>query len=141
MHTPLKVTERHRHSYDVFPDANRTQPFGSGATCAYNYLDLQIYNPTEVTYQLRVRVEEERLAGEWRADAPSMYNYEVYEKDHRIVLLPWGGYLRSNSIYRKKLNAEGKVVEDELVTSNDALMMYAPLLASHSESAGRDLEQ
>ncbi len=32
LHTPLSVTERHRHSYDVFPDSNRTQPFGSGAT-------------------------------------------------------------------------------------------------------------
>jgi hypothetical protein len=29
---PLKVTERWRHTHDVFPDANRTQPFGSGAT-------------------------------------------------------------------------------------------------------------
>lgn len=30
LHTPLTVTERYRHSHDVFPDANRTQPFGSG---------------------------------------------------------------------------------------------------------------
>ena len=33
LHTPLTVTERWRHGYDVFPDSNRTQPFGSGATC------------------------------------------------------------------------------------------------------------
>ena len=33
LHTPLTVTERYRHSHDVFPDSNRTQPFGSGATC------------------------------------------------------------------------------------------------------------
>jgi len=25
------------HGYDVFPDSDRTQPFGSGATCFYNY--------------------------------------------------------------------------------------------------------
>ena len=31
LHTPLEVKERHRHGYDVFPDSNRTQPFGSGA--------------------------------------------------------------------------------------------------------------
>ena len=31
LHTPLTVTERYRHSYDVFPDANREQPFGSGS--------------------------------------------------------------------------------------------------------------
>lgn len=39
LHTPLTITERYRHSYDVFPDLKRQQPFGSGATCAYNYLD------------------------------------------------------------------------------------------------------
>lgn len=33
VHTPLTVAERWRHSYDVFPDRQRTQPFGSGATC------------------------------------------------------------------------------------------------------------
>lgn len=42
LHTPLTVTERHRHGYDVFPDAERTIPFGSGATCFYNYGDLMI---------------------------------------------------------------------------------------------------
>ena len=44
LHTPLTVTERWRHGYDVFPDSNRTQPFGSGATCFYNYMDLMVRN-------------------------------------------------------------------------------------------------
>ena len=35
LHTPLTVVERYRHSYDVFPDSGRTQPFGSGAPCDY----------------------------------------------------------------------------------------------------------
>jgi hypothetical protein len=37
IHTDLEVVERWRHGFDVFPDAGRTQPFASGATCAYNY--------------------------------------------------------------------------------------------------------
>ncbi len=57
LHTPLTVTERHRHSYDVFPDSKRSQPFGSGATCVYNYRDLQILNKTPNTYQLVVKIE------------------------------------------------------------------------------------
>ncbi len=44
--TDLTVTERWRHGFDVFPDSGRTQPFGSGATCAWNYIDLQIENRT-----------------------------------------------------------------------------------------------
>ncbi|MUT66445.1 VanW family protein [Paenibacillus sp. NEAU-GSW1] len=128
LHTPLTVTERHRHSYDVFPDASRTQPFGSGATCAYNYLDLQIVNETTDTYQLNVRVEEEMLVGEWRCSAPSRYRYDVYEKEHRIELRPWGGYIRSNRIHREVYAASGEMLEDQFVASNEAIMMYAPLL-------------
>lgn len=28
--TSLEIIECHRHGFDVFPDANRTHPFGSG---------------------------------------------------------------------------------------------------------------
>ena len=47
IHTELTIVERWRHGFDVFPDAGRTQPFASGATCAYNYIDLQIRNDTD----------------------------------------------------------------------------------------------
>ena len=43
LHTPLTIKERWRHSFDVFPDVNRTIPFACGATLAYNYIDLQLY--------------------------------------------------------------------------------------------------
>jgi len=82
LHTPLTVTERHRHSYDVFSDSGRTQPFGSGATCAYNYLDLQIKNETDRPYQLIVYLTDTHLVGEWRSTTPSLRRYEVYEKEH-----------------------------------------------------------
>ena len=48
LHTPLKVVERYRHSHDLFPDAKRTQPFGTGATCYYNILDLEIKNESNI---------------------------------------------------------------------------------------------
>ena len=82
LHTPLAVTERHRHGYDVFPDADRTQPFGSGATCFYNYLDLTIRNDTPDTWRLMLRVTDTHLEGEWRCSAPQTLRYEVYEKEH-----------------------------------------------------------
>lgn len=134
LHTPLTVTERHRHSYDVFPDAGRTQPFGSGATCAYNYLDLQIENRTSTVYQLKLRLDDIYLYGEWRSADPCPYRYEVYESDHRITLEPWGGYIRSNEIRRKKYTHDGELLEDEYVTENKALMMYSPLLPAPETS-------
>lgn len=61
-------TNRYRHSYDVFPDSGRTQPFGSGATCIYPYRDLMIRNDTQTAFRLHVTVGGEFLEGEWRAD-------------------------------------------------------------------------
>jgi vancomycin resistance protein VanW len=128
LHTPLSVTERHRHSYDVFPDSNRKQPFGSGATCSYNYLDLQIKNNTEKAYQLHLYLTEEYLVGEWRSDAPYVQTYEVYEKKHWITKEYWGGYVRHNTIHRKVYNGVGKEIDDQYITENHAIMMYNPFL-------------
>jgi len=133
LHTPLEVSERHRHSYDVFPDSNRTQPFGSGATCSYNYLDLQIFNPTEHDYQLCVSVGEEQLLGEWRCVSPAIHTYEIYEEDHRMTQEYWGGYVRENVIRRRMIAPGGKVVDDREITRNRALMMYTPFLPPGAE--------
>ena len=128
LHTPLTVVERHRHSYDVFPDSNRTQPFGSGATCVYNYVDLQIRNDNIEPFQLCVRLTDENLVGEWRAALAWDYTYEVYEQDHSIKQEYWGAYVRRNTIYRRIFNADKGLVADEFVTCNVAIMMYEPFL-------------
>ena len=134
LHSPLFVTERYRHSYDVFPDADRNQPFGSGATCAYNYLDLQIKNETESHYQLVVYLTDTHLIGEWRSDKLPMKTYEIYEKDHWITHEFWGGYVRHNRICRKVYNLSGELIDDEYITENHAIMMYEPMLGSMGDS-------
>lgn len=129
LHTPLTVIERYRHGYDVFPDSNRTQPFGSGATCSYNYMDLMIRNDTTQTFQLCLEVSETHLIGCWKSDRPMQYHYEVYEKDHRIDCEYWGGYSRHNTLYRKAFDENGSLIDDEFITENHALMMYQPYLS------------
>ncbi|MEG6523482.1 VanW family protein [Desulfotomaculum sp. 1211_IL3151] len=128
LHTPLTITERHRHGYDVFPDSNRTQPFGSGATCFYNYGDLMIKNNTDQSFQLCIEITENELKGTWRSNAPPEYKYKVYEKKHIIQSEYWGGYTRHNLIFRKKYDWNNVLIDDEFVTENHAIMMYAPLL-------------
>lgn len=130
LHTPLTITERHRHSYDVFPDSGRSQPFGSGATCAYNYIDLQILNNTSSPYQLHIYLTETHLAGEWRSALPATRIYEVYEKEHYIQQQYWGGYTRHNVIHRKVYDLRMNPLDDEWITNNDAIMMYEPMLPS-----------
>jgi len=132
LHTPLTVLERHRHGYDVFPDTDRTQPFGSGATCFYPHVDLMIQNNTPWRFQLSLHVGEEYLEGAWLAGALPACQYEIIEKNHHITAEYWGGYTRRNEIHRQILNMDGVLLHEELVTKNDAIMMYAPLIEEHS---------
>ena len=99
--------ERYRHSHDVFPDTNRTQPFGSGATCAYPHRDLMIRNDTEQPFQLCVQVGKQVLKGEWRAPAPPVCRYEIVERNHRMDQASWGGYVRHNELYRRIYDLRG----------------------------------
>lgn len=131
LHTPLTVKERWRHSFDIFPDSNRTLPFGSGATLSYNYIDLQIQNTTKQPFVLHVWIENDNLNGEWRTDRDIPYTYSVYESYHAFHAEPYGGYTRRNTIRRKIfLKSTNEIVDDQLVTENTAWMMYEPLLES-----------
>ena len=132
LHTPLTVVERHRHGYDVFPDANRTQPFGSGATCFYPYLDLMIRNDTDRPYQLCLRVGETHLEGAWRSTEPPALQFRVIEKDARIDQASWGGYIRHNQLWREVYGLSGALLEEQYLCTNDAIMMYSPLLAAEN---------
>ena len=128
LHTPLTVVERYRHSYDVFPDSNRVLPFGSGATCVYNYRDLMIRNDTGTPIQLQVWLTENSLHGCWRTNVEPMETYEVYEKEQHIDRELFGKYSRHNYLYRRVLDMDGNEIADEFVTENHALMMYEPFL-------------
>lgn len=128
LHTPLDVVERWRHSYDVFPDAGRTQPFGSGATCAWPALDLQIENRTSAPYRLALRVAEEHLEGEWSSTEPASVTYEVYEDAHLITHEGPGVHVRHNVLRRREVARDGRVLRDLPVAQNHALLMYAPFL-------------
>ena len=132
IHTPLTVIERHRHGYDVFPDSNRTQPFGSGATCFYPHGDLMIQNNTQDTYQLLVSVGDEYLEGEWRISSKPKYTFHVIEKNHEMKGEYWGGYSRHNELYQQKFDLKGSMIDERLLIKNSAIMMYSPFLEDTS---------
>ena len=133
LHTDLTVVERYRHSHDVFPDAHRSQPFGTGATCAYPHRDLMLRNDTQETYQLRLRVGEKNLEGEWLATAPPLHRFEIQERDARMDQAAWGGYVRHNAIWRRVFDRDGRFLEDQPLFTNNAIMMYSPLLPEVEE--------
>jgi len=128
LHTPLTVVQRYRHGYDVFPDSNRKQPFGSGATCAHPYLDLMIRNNTDYDFKLCLEMDDEYLRGAWYgAKAPSE-GYEIVEKNHEMRVEAFGGYSRHNELWRNVYNTKGSFLREEMISENHAMMMYSPLM-------------
>lgn len=128
LHTPLSIVERWRHSYDVFPDINRTIPFACGATLSHNYIDLQIQNNTSETFQINLWLDDEYLNGEITCDKELNFHYDIFETDHMFHHQWWGGYTRHNKIWRKITNLETKEISEEFVSENSAIVMYSPLL-------------
>ena len=133
LHTPLTVIERYRHSHDVFPDANRTQPFGSGATCAYPHRDLMIRNDTDQIFQLCICVGEHDLEGAWRSIEKPEVQYRIVEREARMDQAAWGGYVRHNRLVREVWSLEGTWIREEPLFTTDAIMMYSPLLEGGQE--------
>ncbi len=134
LHTSLTVVERWRHTHDVFPDAGRTQPFASGATCSWPALDLQVENRTGAAYRLGLSLTDTHLTGQWRAELPQPLRYAVYEAEHAMARARPGVYVRQNILRRKAFDLSGQEVDDEFVVENQALMMYPPFLSDRPTS-------
>lgn len=126
-HTPLTITERYRHGFDVFPDVNRKIPFGAGATLSFNYIDLQAKNLTSNEFQILLYMDSEYLYGELYSKLPIKSTFVIEERDHIIKQQFWGGYSRHNRIIQIEQKANGDEIEKELVV-NQAIMMYNPFI-------------
>lgn len=132
-HSPLTITERYRHGFDVFPDINRKVPFGAGATLSYNHIDLQVQNNTTETYCIKLWLDDTHLNGELFCSEENQSSYSVEERNHIIKQQIWGGYSRHNQIVQVELQND-EVVNEKLIVQNHAIMMYNPFLEQKTKS-------
>lgn len=124
LHSPLVVTERSTHSYDPFPDRERSIPYGTGCSLFYNYIDFQFHNPTQATYQIRLSLTERFLDGELRASETPALTYTVFEKDHAFVETQ-GELYRQNALWRRIADRRtGTFVAEELIKRNLVRVRY-----------------
>lgn len=131
LHSPLSIVEHHHHSgLDLFPDFKRQIPFGTGTSIVWNFLDYRLRNDTGITFQSRVRTDDEHLRGELRADAPLDQKFHVGEEDGWFyeALDPQTGTLqvrRHNIVSRSTRDKRtGNIVASETLLENDALVVY-----------------
>lgn len=124
LHTPLEVVERHHHSFDPFPDENRVLPFGSGAGVFFNYIDLRFYNPTDITFQVKLWLTDKHLKGLILSDSETLYSYHVFERAHRFLVKDRRNF-RENEIWRDVYDRKtGNKVKEELLVRNHAQVKY-----------------
>lgn len=124
MHSPLTVTERSSHSFDPFPDQNRSIPFGTGCAIFYNYVDFRFRNDTERSFQLKLWMDENQLWGELVSDEEIAETYKVFEEGHAFVQEGTQWY-RSNVIMRRVMvRRGGKFLRNEEVKRNFVRVMY-----------------
>lgn len=111
--------------YDLFPDADRTLPFGSGATFYWNYLDLQVRNPYPFPIRLHLKLTDTHLVGEVYAPRPLPYEVRVMETDHRFYR-EGGVVWRENRLWREALEpGSARLLWRELVAENRCRVLYA----------------
>ncbi|MGB0432620.1 MAG: VanW family protein [Bacteroidia bacterium] len=127
LHSPLTITERHHHSVDPFPDDGRVLPWASGAAVFYNYLDFQLTNNTNWTFQINLWLTNKLLEGEIRVNKELDFAYHVKEHNHRFIK-KGDEYFRSNEIWREKIAKfkSGALIEKVLVYKNYGKVMYIP---------------
>ena len=126
LHSPLTVTERSTHSFDPFPDSNRSIPFGTGCALFYNYVDFCFRNDTDHRFQLHLGMDETSLIGSLSSERMIEHGYKIFERNHHFVEQD-GVFFRHNEIWRKVSTRIGAVhIRDEHIKTNHVRVMYTP---------------
>lgn len=125
LHSDMKIIEHHHHDQiDLFPDFNRTIPFGTGTSIMYNYLDYRFKNDTDITYQLIIYTTNEYLCGELRANKRQQYKYHIYA-ENVFFSKETDGVFRNGDVYRVKIDRKtGNHVAKEIIRKNHARVCY-----------------
>jgi len=122
LHAETKIIQRHHHSMDVFPDSGRILPFGSGATCLYNFVDLQIKNIGNTPIQIKIWLTNKHLKGQIMSPKKRRFKFSIQEKNHCFVKNN-DQFFRYNEIFRVR-KKEGNVVSEKLLFKNFAPVLY-----------------
>jgi vancomycin resistance protein VanW len=119
-----EVTERHRHGFDLFPDSERTVPFGCGATVFFPSKDLRFRNLLDQPILIDLTSENGFLVGRMRATRSINIRWELFEKEGSIER-QGDRWIRRNVVARRMIVSDIES-EVEVVAENIATCLYEP---------------
>ncbi|MGM9535306.1 MAG: VanW family protein [Intestinibacter sp.] len=124
LHSPLEITELHKHSDALAPDQGKRVPFSSGTSISYNYIDYRFKNNTEQNVQLLVWCQDGKLYGELRSEKEFPWSYELVEENHHFEKKD-DKYYRVSKIYKNTTEkSTGKILDKELIWDNRSKVMF-----------------
>jgi vancomycin resistance protein VanW len=137
LHLDLQVLERHRHETDLFPDDERSVPFGMGATVFFNYLDLQFRNTLTQPLLLRVSVQRPLLCGSILSTSERAFDVQIRETEHRFVRHADGSVWRENRVAKRVGYSDGRAPLEVEIAHNVGRVYYdLPEECIEGESVG-----
>lgn len=124
LHSPMAITEFHKHSDALAPDEGERVPLSAGTAVSYNYIDYRFKNNTDQDVQLLLWVEGEELYGQLRAEKEFPHTYHLEEEDHHFRK-EGDKYYRVSKLYRVITDrTSAQVVEKELIWDNHSEVLF-----------------
>ncbi len=123
LHSDMTVTERHRHSFDLFPDDARFIPFGTGATVVFNFKDLRFKNETNASYQFNFSLSDSHLRAQLLGSSQPPHHVRIIEREHKFTDTK-EGLFRSNAIFKQILH-NGQTIKESLLFQNYCKCQYS----------------
>jgi len=124
LHSPLTVTEFHKHSDALAPDEGKRVPFSAGTSVCYNHIDYRFKNTTNQDIQLLIWCEGEMLHAQLRSEYPFPYTYELIEEDHHFKQ-EGNKFYRNSKIYRNVRDGKNnEIVDKEFILNNHSEVMF-----------------
>ena len=124
LHSPLTVTEFHKHSDALACDIDHRVPLSAGTSIFYNYVDYRFKNTTDQDVQLLVWVADGQLHGELRSARPFPHRYALSEDDHHFRR-EGGKYYRLSKIYKDTYDGD-QLIDHALIWDNHSEVMFPP---------------
>ena len=128
LHSPLQITEFHKHSDALASDIGHRVPMANGTSVNYNYIDYRFVNNTDQDVQILLWCDEVNSIGELRSEKEIPFRFELSEEGHHFEK-EGDEYFRVSKIFKDKIDKEsGEVVERELIWNNHSRVMFDPSL-------------
>lgn len=124
LHSPLTVTEFHKHSDALACDIGHRRPLSAGTSIYYNYVDYRFKNTTDQDVQLHLWVEDGDLCGELRSERAFPWTYALAEEDHHFRR-EGDKVFRISKIYKETHDrATETLIDRELIWDNHSEVMF-----------------